>query len=193
MIRRFTTVATALACAATIASTAHAQRRRPAATPASPAPSAAPAAPVVDPSIAEARREYDGGRQAMDAHRYDEALRHFQRAYELRSNPVVLLPISQAQIQLNHFGDAIATLERYLHDRADAPDRVQVQAQIADLRQRQSTLHIVSTPAGGHISVDGTDTTQATPADVRVDPGHHAIRIELAGYVAASREIDTTA
>ncbi len=200
MIRRYTTVATVVALTAAIANPAYAQRRRPAAghpqphAASSPPPSSASPAPAaVDPTVAEARREYDAGRQAIEAHQFDEALRHFQRAHELRSNPVVLLPISQAQVGLNHLGDAIATLQRYLHDRVDAPDRAQIEAQIADLQHRRPTLHVTSTPAGGRILVDGADVSQVTPADVTVDPGHHAVRVELAGYTPSAQELDAAA
>ncbi|MEI8257214.1 MAG: tetratricopeptide repeat protein [Deltaproteobacteria bacterium] len=199
MIRRYTTVATVVALAAAVANPAYAQRRRPAAghpqppASSSPPPAASTAPAPVDPTVVEARREYDGGRQAMEAHQFDEALRHFRRAHELRSNPVVLVPISQAQIGLNRLGDAIATLQRYLHDRADAPDRAQIEAQIADLQHRRPTLHVTSSPAGGRIFVDGVDSSQVTPADIAVDPGHHGVGVELAGRVTASQELDAAA
>lgn len=147
--------------------------------------------PAEDPTVTEARREYDLGRQALTANQPEEALRHFQRAYELRANPVVWVAIAQSQVQLGRIADAIATFERYLRERPDAPDRTQIEQQLAELRRRPATVHVESNPPGARISIDGRDTGQVTPADVPAEPGRHTVRLELAGYTAHSQEIDT--
>jgi hypothetical protein len=119
-----------------------------------------------------------------------EALPHFQHAYELRPNPVVLLRIADCQERAARIPDAIATLEHYLHDRPDAPDHATVQARIADLRRRPSTLHVASTPAGARVLLDAHDTGQTTPADVSAPAGHHTVGVELAGHDAFHQDVD---
>jgi hypothetical protein len=185
MVRRLTTIATLTAFVSTLTTPAFAQRRRPPR-----GQQAQPTPQPEDPTIAEARREYDQGRQLLLNNQPAEALPHFERAYQLRSNPIVLLPIAQSQVALGRIADAIATYERYLRERADAPDRAQIEQQLAELRRRPATVHVESTPPGGRIVIDGRDTGQVTPADVPVDPGHHAVRIELSGHTAHASEFD---
>ncbi len=113
-----------------------------------------------DPSVVEARRAYDDGRRLFEARSYAESLRRFERAYELRSNPVILVAIANCHEQLGNFRDAVASLERYLRDRADATDRVEIEARLAQLRPRAQQ----QTAAGAGRTATGAATTGGTAA-----------------------------
>ena len=57
----------------------------------------------------EARRAYDEGSTHYVAGRYEDALIAFERAYSLRPNPVVLMPILECHDHLGHVPEAIRT------------------------------------------------------------------------------------
>ena len=141
----------------------------------------------------EARRSYEEARTQFDAGHFAEALVAFQRTFALRSNPVVLIPISQCQEHLGQIGEAITSAERYLRERADAPDRAQVQERLTVRRATPARVHVTSEPAGGHVRVDGNVMTQTTPTDLSLPAGHHTITVDLEGYAATAQAFDLTA
>ncbi len=167
-----------------------ARQTPPAATPAAAAQPAAQEA-LVDPTLADARRAYTEGTEHFNAGRYAEALASFERAFAMRSNPVVLKPIAECHERLGNVPQAIAALERYLRELPTAPDHAQLEARLATLQQRPARVSVTSTPDGAQITVDGEGRPQRTPSAVDVAPGHHRISATLTGYRATEREIDT--
>ncbi len=165
-------------------------RGRPVTAPTPPPVVATPTPPVEDPTVVQARQAYNEGRRLFDAHDWEPALEQFRRAFELRANPIVLLPIADCQVNLGRIPGAIESLERYVRERPTAADRAAIETRLTALRARPATLHIVSTPAGARIFVDGTAVAQTTPADLPAPAGHHAIRLELEGRTAFSSEVD---
>ena len=91
-------------------------------------------------------------------------------------NPIVLLSISECQVRSEQYAAAVTTLRRYLEERPDAPDRAQVEAQIAKLEAKPAYLTVESTPAGALIFVDGQDTAKLTPAELELAAGEHSDR-----------------
>lgn len=181
--RAFVTVATALVSLLAVSPSAIAQRHRGgAATPPQPTPA----------QRETARTSYGHGQELFRAGSFAEAQAQFEAAFEAIPNPVVLLSIAECQERQNLVVDAVATLERYLTLRADAPDRAAVETRIAGLRARPATLAVASTPPGAAISVDGQDTGRTTPAEVTVAPGDHTIGLTLAGHEAGSQQVSVT-
>lgn len=73
-----------------------------------------------DPSTASeaqrrtARMRYSEGQRAFEAGEYAEALRKFNEAWNVVSEPAVLIAIGAAMIKLERYGDARHRFERYL-------------------------------------------------------------------------------
>lgn len=125
----------------------------------------------------QARAAYAQGHSEFREGNYEAAMAAFQRAYDTVPNPVVLISIAETQQRLGLWADAEKTLTRYLEERPDAPDRPQVEQQLASIRARPGTLRVESTPAGAVIVVDGADTGAITPADLSLEPGPHQITL----------------
>lgn len=163
------------------------------ASPAQAQPTPTPATPASAEAIADARRAYAEGTEHFNAGRFAEALASFERAFAMRSNPVVLKPIAECHERLGHVPEAIAALERYLRELPTAPDHAQLEARLATLRQRPARVSVTSSPDGAQIVVDGEARPQRTPSDIEVPPGHHRISATLPGYRATERELETSA
>ncbi len=149
---------------------------------------AAPAGPTAEQTTA-ARAAYGEGQTLFREGKFAESLARFEAAFASVPNPVVLISIAESQERLGRIVDTVATLERYLSLRADAPDRAAVQARIDQLRTRPGVVAVSSEPAGAAIRLDGTDTGRVTPADVDAAPGEHTIVLSLEGYEPASQTV----
>ncbi|MEZ4392467.1 MAG: PEGA domain-containing protein [Polyangiales bacterium] len=153
-------------------------------------PPAQTAAPTGDAALVEARRLYDEGRAHFDAGRFVEALASFERAYLLRSNPVVLVPVLECQERLDRVVDAISTIERYLRERPNAPDRARMNQRLEVLRARPSRVIVTSTPPGARIVLDGRELAQSTPATLLMAPGRHRLLVTVGEQRGPEREVD---
>jgi tetratricopeptide (TPR) repeat protein len=71
-----------------------------------------------------------------DDGRYEDAAREMRSAYDLRPLPDLQYNLAQCYERLNRLEDAARSYEAYLRERADAPDRKNVQSRIDNLRER---------------------------------------------------------
>ena len=156
-----------------------------------PAPPPLPAAQPGDGTLQEARRAYDEGSTHYVAGRYEDALIAFERAYSLRPNPVVLMPILECHDHLGHVPEAIRTLETYLRAVPEGRNRPLLEARLANLRQRPARVHILTTPAGATVRVDGSEVAAHTPTYVELPEGRHTLTATLTGYLPATHEFET--
>lgn len=177
-------LAAGLALALGVALTPGARAQQP------PAAAPQPATPTGDAALVEARRLYDEGRGHFDAGRFTEALASFERAYLLRSNPVVLVPVLECQERLDRVVDAISTIERYLRERPTAPDRARMEQRLQVLRARPSRVRVSSATPGARLMLDGRELPQVTPASLEMPPGRHRIALSVNGQRSDEREID---
>lgn len=83
----------------------------------------------------EARALYSAGEIAFGEGRYEYALVHFQRAYELSPRPILLFNIGASAERLSRDTLALEAYEQYLQELPDAPNRRVVAARIVLLRQ----------------------------------------------------------
>ena len=83
----------------------------------------------------EARALFDAGRLAFSEGRYDNALEHFQRAYELSGRPQLLFNIGIAAERLRRDREAVAAFRAYLHALPDTDQRASVEARIGILEE----------------------------------------------------------
>jgi tetratricopeptide (TPR) repeat protein len=82
----------------------------------------------------EARALFEAGKLAFEEGRFENALGHFQRAFELSGRPRLLYNIGTAADRLRKDDVALAAFERYLAETPDAPNRSAVEARIQVLR-----------------------------------------------------------
>ena len=139
---------------------------------------------------ARARELYTQGQQLFRQGDFQTAQRSFEEAYRAVPNPVVLLSIAECQVRNEDFASAVSTLRQYLNEKPNAPDRAQVEAQIANLEAKPGSVSIESAPAGAVIWVDGENTGYLTPNEISVRAGKHSISLSAAGYTSLEETVD---
>ncbi len=83
-----------------------------------------------------ARGLFEAGSVAYEEGRYEEALEHFAKAYELSpTRHLLLYNIASSQDRLRHDSDALKNFERYLELNPTASNKSAVQARVEVLRQ----------------------------------------------------------
>src|SRR6185436_16389718 len=82
-----------------------------------------------------AKGHFDRGASLYEAGRFREAEDEFLQAYELSRLPDLLFNLSRAAEKQGRAAQAQEYLERYLRERPQAPDRPQIEADIARLRR----------------------------------------------------------
>ncbi|MFI5307655.1 MAG: PEGA domain-containing protein [Polyangiales bacterium] len=166
-----------LAAEAVAAQAAGVAPAQPAAGAASPA-----TAPTTEETRIRAREAYTRGQAAFAAGKFAEADAAFAEAYAAVPNPIVLLSSAECEVQLGKLEDAYLTLQRYLKDRPDAPDRAEVERKATDLAALPATLALTTEPSGAMVELDGQPTPQLTPVELQVPRGDHRLRLTLAGH-----------
>jgi hypothetical protein len=119
----------------------------------------------------------------------ETAQHDFEEAYRTLPNAAVLLKVAECKKRRSDGQGAVDTLEHYLSDRPNAPDKARVQAQIEDLKKTPGTVSVSTTPTGAAIWVDGADSGKVSPSDVEVSPGDHIITVQLSNYESAQQSL----
>lgn len=88
-----------------------------------------------DAAEAEARAEYDAGEASYLSGEFDEALAHFQRAYDLSGRAELLYNVGIAATNSGDERTALAAFERYVAELPDASNRALVEGRMAGLRE----------------------------------------------------------
>ncbi len=153
--------------------------------PAAPPLQTAPAAEPTEAQRETAREAYTRGQALFAENKFAEAKTAFEQAYAAVPNPVVLLSIAESDVRLGNLEVALATFQRYLAERPDAPDRAEVEQKISELTATPATLVLTSEPAGAVIVLDGRNTGKVTPAEIEAPRGDHSIELSTAGYQKA--------
>jgi hypothetical protein len=83
-----------------------------------------------------ARLHFESGASYYESGEYEDALREFQRAYELSRRPQLLFNISLCYQNLGDFERAAAYLERYLNEAPDVENRANLEIRLRRLRER---------------------------------------------------------
>ncbi len=147
------------------------------------APAAAQdAAEPSDEARAAARAAYGEGEQALSDGRFGDAEEAFTRAYAQVPNPVVLLGVAAAQERGGNVAGAARSLQLYLQEREDAPDRAEVQTRYEALAAQTGSLTIASTPAGASVWVDGEEKGTTPLTLTLLAPGSYALVLRLEGH-----------
>ncbi len=131
---------------------------------------------------ARARELYTQGQQLFRQGDFTTAQRAFEDAFRAVPNPVVLLSIAECQVRNEDYGAAVTSLRNYLQEKPNAPDRSQVEAQIANLESKPGVVSIESSPPGAVIWVDDENTGYLTPNEISVRSGTHTVRLSAPGF-----------
>lgn len=157
-------------------------------------------------AAAQARAHFTEGMEHFEARRFREAIHAFQLAASIVPSADLWFNIARAHEELNDetsLRQAIEFYERYLRDRVDPPDRQQVEAKIALLRERAEaarqarlsrpttgTLRISSTVEGADVRVDEDGIgTSPVAAPVTLSEGTHRVDVEREGYIPFRSEV----
>jgi hypothetical protein len=151
---------------------------------------AAPPPPASSGAADEDKRKGD---EAMIALRYQEALGHYQRAYEQTKNPALLYNMGRAYEGLGEFPKALDALEEF-SDKA-APDlkaRVpRLGELVTDVRNRVATLILSSPVEGAEIRLGNRvlGNTKQGQTILRVNSGPQTLAITHKDYFPFERPL----
>jgi hypothetical protein len=137
-----------------------------------------------------ARELYTNGQQLFRQGDFGGAQRAFEEAYRAVPNPVVLLSIAECYVRMEQYQKAIEIFRTYLLERANAPDRAQVEAQIQSLQSKPATLTVLSNVDGAEIMIDQQDSGRVTPAELTLSPGEHQLTLRREGFYAAEQIVN---
>jgi len=143
---------------AIVAARARAQDQ-PSATPSVAAPPGGPGTPR--PVDVEVERHAVLGQRLLERGQPQEAIAEFRRAYELRADARFLYEIGEGYRRLGLRDQALFFFEHYLSAAPDAPDREDVEEQIAALRRPPPTT--TAAPSAGAPSLAGDITVVPAP------------------------------
>ncbi len=118
--------------------------------------------PTPDSHDDEARGLFLAGRAAFDGGRYEEAMGHFERAYELSRRPGLLYNIGHTAQLMGTRDRAIEAFEQYLELNPEGDRRETVEARLAVLRREPDPA-----PDG---QTDVVETPQDIPTEQAPDP-----------------------
>ncbi|MBX3271593.1 MAG: PEGA domain-containing protein [Sandaracinaceae bacterium] len=163
---------------------------------AEPSPESAPSPENVD-ATRQAREHFLAGIEQFRNHQYRQAIQSFELARRLVPSADLQYNIGRAHEELSEYDQAIERYQAYLRDRVDPPDRAQLEAHIASLRERASaerarartrpttgTLRLTANRDGADVELDGA-RAGTTPWDAprEVEAGRHALRVSREGYI----------
>lgn len=105
----------------------------------SPSPAVPPAAPAAPTQADEdaAKAHFLAGSAYYEQANYTDAVKEFNEAHRLSHRPDLLYNISVCYERLGRWDDAIASLQQYLSERPDAPDRAVIESRIGNYQQRR--------------------------------------------------------
>ena len=96
-------------------------------------------------SLDEAARQiFENGRAAFAAGDYETALARFRQAYDLSHRAGLLYNIAQSLDRLSRDQETLNTLQQYLREAPDAPNRGEVEARIRVLQDAIRNNHVAT-------------------------------------------------
>jgi tetratricopeptide (TPR) repeat protein len=109
---------------------------------------AAPAAAQTQADEEAAKAHFLAGSAYYEQANYNDAVKEFLEAHRLSKRPDLLYNISVCYERLGRWDDAIASLQQYLTERPDAPDRAVIESRVTNYQTRrdQELARVVAAP-----------------------------------------------
>ncbi|MCC6993639.1 MAG: hypothetical protein IT370_03315 [Deltaproteobacteria bacterium] len=82
-----------------------------------------------------AKQAYEEATKAYNLGKFDKAIEAYERAYDLKPDPVFLFNIAQSHRLNNNFKQALFFYKSFLRNAPDAPNRAQIEERIAELEE----------------------------------------------------------
>jgi hypothetical protein len=137
----------------------------------------------------KARALYSDGLKALERGNVEAAQRDFEEAYRTLPNAAVLLKIAECRTRRSDYRGAVGALEQYMRDRPDAPERVDVESRLSELRKKPGFVSVTTAPAGASIWVDGADSGHTAPFTLELAPGDHFLAAKVPSYEVAEQKV----
>jgi tetratricopeptide (TPR) repeat protein len=99
-----------------------------------------------------ARRHFEAGAAYLHESDYENALREFQKAFELSQRPAILLNIATVHERVSKLDAAVSTLEQYLELDPQGEHADTVKVRIANLKKRRAEQQTEAEAAAGPAS-----------------------------------------
>lgn len=123
-----------------------------------------------------ARRHFESGVAYLQESDYENALKAFQKAYELSDRPEILLNIATVNERKADLPAAVAALEQYLKVAPESSERGTVEARIANLKKRIEEAATQPAPPA-------TNGTSTTPSPTPDQPPSEEPKSDLPAYI----------
>lgn len=136
---------------------------------------------AADPNLEQARQAYVEGTTAAEEARWADALRLFQRAYDLSHNPAALFNVATTLRALGRHRDARDAVDHLFRDHPSLPEELRNEALAMRTQEaaRVATLAINNAPERADLTLrlDGRTLTVpgARPIRLETDPGQHSV------------------
>jgi HAMP domain-containing protein len=118
----------------------------------------------------DARRHFEAGVSYFNTSEYEDALREFQRAYQLSDatkRPAILRNIAAVYERMGNLEKTVETLEQFLQQDPQTPDRATVELRINNLKekiaQKEKPDEVVPPPPPAATTTAPPATTSAPP------------------------------
>jgi tetratricopeptide (TPR) repeat protein len=85
-------------------------------------------------AVSAAKEHYARGSTLFDLGRFDDAAKEFEAAYEAKNDPALLFNIGQSYRSAGNYSKALVAYRAYLRRTPNAPNRRQVESNIAELQ-----------------------------------------------------------
>ena len=141
----------------------------------------------------DAKRHFTNGVHLFEDRNFAGALVEFEASYQKNPTAVALQNIAVCQKGLFRYADAIATLERMLHDFAtqlSPEDKKAAEDAIHDMTALLGTIVVKVTPADAKVSInDAILTPEALKSPVRLAAGQYRVVAEAPGYARQEKMV----
>ena len=123
----------------------------------------------------EARTYYDQGTKYYALGRFEEAIQNYEKAFELRPDPVLLYNIAQAYRLSKNFERALFFYKSFLRNAPDAPNRAQIEERIAELEEWVAKQQVTANaPPVGTAEPEGDGRASIPSPDETAEAGDEA-------------------
>ena len=136
---------------------------------------AAIAKPKVSDKDAAAKAAYEEATKAYNLGKFDKAIEAYERAYDLKPDPVFLFNIAQSHRLNNNFKQALFFYKSFLRNAPDAPNRAQIEERIAELEEWVAKQQVTANaPPVGTAEPEGDGRASIPSPDETAEAGDEA-------------------